>query len=232
MYALMPSPEKSENWTSFNCIVQKSMKLYVSRQWIIVHKAENPWFNQNKQRLINVKKRKWKIYKTNRSAPNKSIYNRSARIVKAAIEKTKTAHEQKLFQDRKKFQRSFLKYVNRHTKGKETVHTLLVQGDKVYRDEEKAEALSNLYQSVFTVEDSSEPDCKEFMPPISFSLVSVSDNDVFDALKDMNPNSAPGDDDMYVKYILDLRCFLVEPLKLLFRQSLTTEKSLKIGKEV
>ena len=40
----------------------------------------------------------------------------------------------------------------------------------------------------------------------------------------MNPNSAPGDDGMYAKYIMELRCFLVEPLKLLFRQSLSKGK--------
>ena len=224
MRALMSSSDINENWTSFKGIVQKSMDLYVPRQWINVHKPKNPWFNRNIQRLINVKKRKWKTYKTNRSAHNKSVYNCSAKKVKAAIEKAKAAHEQKLFRNRKKCQRSFFKYVDRCTKGKETVQTLLVQGDKIYRDEEKAEVLSSQYQSVFTVDDGSEPHCDELMPPNSFSSVSVSDNDVLNAIKDMNPNSAPGDDDMYAKYILELRCFLVEPLKLLFRQSLSTGK--------
>ena len=92
----------------------------------------------------------------------------------------------------------------------------MVQGDKIYRDEEKAEVISSQYQSVFTVDDGSEPHCEELMPPNSFTSVSVSDNDVLNAIKDMNPNSAPGDDGMYAKYIMELRCFLVEPLKLLF----------------
>ena len=51
------------------------------------------------------------------------------------------------------------------------------------------------------MDDGSKPHCEEFMPPNSFSSLTISDNDVLNAIKDMNPKSAPGDDGMYAKYI-------------------------------
>ena len=119
-----------------------------------------------------------------------------------------------------------------YKKGKEFVHTLLVQSVKVFRNEGKAKVLSSQSRSVFTVDDGSEPYCKKLMPPTSFSSVSVSGNDDLNVIKYMNLNNAPGDVGMYAKYILELRRFLVEPLKLLFMQSLTAGKILKIGIEV
>ena len=65
----------------------------------------------------------------------------------------KAAHEQKLFHGKKMCQLSLFKYVDICTKGEKTVHTLQVQSDKVYRDEEKAEVLSSQYKSIFTVDN-------------------------------------------------------------------------------
>ena len=127
-----------------------------------------------------------------------------------------------MFEGRKSSQRSFFNYIDRCTKPKEQIHTLQVHGEDITDNKGKANALSNQYQSVFTVDNGVYPHCTAMMPPNSFCSVSITDDNVLYALNEMNPNSAPGDDGMYVTYLRNLRCFMVEPLKLIFQQSLDT----------
>ena len=74
------------------------------------------------------------------------------------------------------------------------------------------------------MDDSTETHCAEIIPLNIFSLVSVSDNDILNVINDTKPDSAPSDDGIYVRHIMETHCFLVKPLKLLFKQTLNTSK--------
>ena len=57
------------------------------------------------------------------------------------------------------------------------------------------------------------------MPQNSFSSILVSDEDIVNAIRVMNKNSAPGIDCVPAQFVKQISCYLVKPLRMIFHES-------------
>ena len=71
-------------------------------------------------------------------------------------------------------------------------------------------ALSQQYQSVFTVDDGNIPDGDQLMPAESLSNIEITDADIVLSIRKMNVNGSPGPDGIHPRFVKNLLSFLVE----------------------
>ena len=99
---------------------------------------------------------------------------------------------------------------------------LYVGGETFQSDFQKALVLSDQYKSVYNVCNNIMPLCEQSMPLNSFAEITVNDDDILKAIREMNYNSACGADEVSGQFIRNLSCYLVKPLKLLIHKSFLT----------
>ena len=75
---------------------------------------------------------------------------------------------------------------------------------------------------MFTVDNGELPITEQKIPPNSLTSIHVKSEDILEAINAMNTNSAPGLDEVHPLLIKNVRCYLVEPLRVLFQKSLDT----------
>ena len=100
---------------------------------------------------------------------------------------------------------------------------LHVNGNVLHSDREKCAALSKQFKSISTVENGIEPPYERRVPANSFTTVSITDVDIQKSLHEMNSHSSGGDDRIPLLFIINLKCLMVEPLKI------TSQKSVDMG---
>ena len=85
-------------------------------------------------------------------------------------------------------------------------------------DFQKALALADQFRSVYTEDNGRLPECEQVVAPDSFCNISITDQDIIYAIQSMNADSAPGPDLVHGHFIKNVYCYLIQPLKLLFRK--------------
>ena len=209
-------------WLLFKNTLVNLTDLYVPT-FIPTHR-QSPWVDRRLKCLIRTKKRRWDKYKKSRNPTHLVEYRIFCKHVKKKVEEARSIYEKKKFNNRKKDAKQFFNYIDRRTKRKDNVPTLLVDDTVIIDDFLKAKTLSDQYESVFTIDNGIDPHVNPMMPPNSLCDIIISDHDVIKAIQSMNSNSAPGPDRIHSKLIINVYPYLVQPLKLLFQQSILTNK--------
>ena len=88
-------------------------------------------------------------------------------------------------------------------------------------DISKAEALNSYYAEVFTRDNGVIPNSQPRMPMNSLTEFVVSDEAILDAVRKLNANGAPGSDCISPVFIKQVLPYLIVPLNLIFKCSLT-----------
>ena len=89
-------------------------------------------------------------------------------------------------------------------------------------NQEKCEALADQFKSVFTVDNGILPICPQTVPENSFVSITVSSQDVVNAIRDLNGSGSPGLDKINPIFIKNVSCYLITPLQMLFQKSIDT----------
>ena len=187
-------------------------------------KDKPPWFSFTIKKSV---KKKYKLFKRWLESDSSFDYqeyvkfrNEVSRLIRAA----KKSHERKVAYECKLNPKAFWKYVNSFRKCKENISTLQREDGSLTTDDgDKANILINFFSSVLTIEDMHNlPN----IPPGKnsngkfVSDLSVTEEQVKDKLKNLNPNKSPGPDKLYPRALKELCEELAAPLAVLFNKSL------------
>ena len=177
--------------------------------------------NNEIKQLIRQKNRKWQKYKRDRTSRNKNEYNRFTKYVSRRVREIKGKYERNIFQGKTKSLKFFYNYVKNITgnKSDSDIPDLVVNQFSFTSDYQKALVLADQYRSVYQTDNGTIPFSHQQMPEDSFCDITVTDEDVVMAIRQMNSNSAPGDDGIPAQFIKNLSCYLIKPLHTIFQES-------------
>ena len=212
-----------EMWNIFKFKITDCINSYVPRTQVFSTKKAS-WSNNYISRLVKRKDRKWSALKNNPSRARKRAFNRFSKYVKKEVLFAKANYEKKLFLHKGKTPKYFYSFVNQATNTKKDSHIPQLEvGDRIFKtDLEKAQALSDQYQSVFTTDNNISPRCDHSMPPDSFCSIKLEDEDISSSIKEQNVTNSSGVDDIASIFVKKMACFLIYPLKIMFQKSLDT----------
>ena len=185
-------------------------------------KISAPWFNNNLKRLSRKKRRLYHRLKRFPSDRNRALYTRSVRLLKNQTDCTKANYEKNLFFKKSTSPKTFYSYVNSKFKERVGVQSLIVNGDPHHSDQDKANLLSNQYNSVYTEDDGSNPVIDQILPLNSFSAIPLTAHDVLEAINALNGTFSTGLDNLPAWFIKKIKCHLIFPFLTIFKKSLTT----------
>ena len=213
----------NEMWNRFKNKILYCINLYVPKTKAFTPKNVT-WSNNYIRRLVKRKDRKWTAFKNNPSRARKRDFNHFSKYVKKEVLLAKSNYEKKLFHNKGKTPKFFYSYVDRATNTKRDSHIpqLEVNGRLFKTNNEKAQALSDQYQSVFTIDNNILPRCDPSMPPNSFCSIKLEDEDVLSSIREQNVTNSSGTDNIASIFVKKMACFLIHPLKLMFQKSLDT----------
>ena len=126
--------------------------------------------------------------------------------------------------DRKSSVKFFYGYVKNVTGNKTNTDVAQLKFHDVIFDSDfqKALALSDQYKSVYNPDNGDRPICEQKVPENSFCQINVTENEILAAINQMNVDNASGPDEVNAKFINEIKCFLIFPLKLIFQNSFNT----------
>lgn len=210
-----------ENWNVFKNALNAIVKSNIPHKTYKGYKGA-PWFNNELKKMA---RKKEKLYARAKSSGNDALrikHNDYQDIVNKAIRAAKREHVSEVVNS--KDPKKFWRYVRSNRKDNTGVPVLKVENNTLTGDCEKAKALSNQFQSVFTREDpdvSNLPKVKyppfEDMPEI---IVSV--DGVEKLLKNIDPSKAAGPDEVS-NYALKMAYEEIAPVLChIFQQSIDT----------
>ena len=212
-----------EMWNRFKNKINECIRRYVPKKQVFSCKKA-PWSSNSIRRLVKRKDRMWSAFKNNPSRARKRVFNRFSKYVKKEVLSAKADYEKKLFLHKSKTPKYFYSYVNRATNSKSDSHIpQLEAGGRIFKtDSEKAQALSDQYQSVFTTDNNILPTCDHSMPSNSFCNIKLEDEDVLSSIREQNVTNSCGVDNIASIFVKKMTCFLIYPLKTIFQKSLDT----------
>jgi len=208
-------------WARFKSLMEYVIELYVPTKVAHKHKYA-PWSNLHIKQISQKKKQLWRKSKSSPTAYNTDTYKKYCKYVKCEVTEAKIKYERDKFSNRSISAKNFFNYVDSSTNHKTPIPTPNVNGEDLVTDSQKAEALCNQFQSVFTVDDGKLPDCEQKVPLDSLTTIEITHEDVFLALRTMKDDVSPGPDGLHPLFIKKLTCHFVKPLKILFQKSLST----------
>lgn len=188
--------------------------------------------NRKLRAKIKKKQRQWerlkKLSERNNSGNEEyqrvlSEYRHLNNQVRKETRKGVKLKEQTIAQNVKHNPKIFWKYVNSKTKTVSGITELYKGGDqnkKTESDKEKADELGEFFSSVFTIEPPGAVPELEVRQTPQLSTMEISRNDVLKTLKKLKRNKSPGPDGLHPRVILEVADVLVEPLWIIFTNSM------------
>ena len=210
-----------ENWTyfkdSFNDIVTKNIP-----HKLIKGRMRAPWFSTKLKRLASKKE---KFYIRAKKSGKKLDWDKFTRVCKQVDHAIRSAHRSYVSSVLESDQpKDFWRYVKSRRTDSTGVKPLKVNNQLFTMDKDKAEALANQFQSVFTREDttpSSFPDLPPSpfpdMPPITIDVEGVKK-----LLHNINTTKAIGPDQIQNQALKIASEEITPVLQCIFQQSLDT----------
>jgi hypothetical protein len=188
------------------------------------------WMTRCAIRARNYKLRMWKRFRLSGTYNDKVEYKRALNNATAKYKAAKQDFEKKLAKDIKSNPKSFYAYVRSKSATKSKVSPLKdSQGNIVIEDIEICNVLNQYFSSVFTKENSN---CSDEDFPVLQDLFTGNPNDVlqnvditveavWNKLKKLSANKAPGVDGMMSRVLLETADAIAKPLSMIFKASLT-----------
>jgi len=139
--------------------------------------------------------------------------------------KAKADFERSLSLEAKTNPKAFYKYVNSKLKTKSTIPNLVVNGDTLTSDAQKANALNSFFCSVFTREnlrDMPHFELPREMPTLS--ELTITEDMVYKKIQKLKANKSPGPDGVHPRVLKELAAVISKPLSILMQTSLNQRK--------
>ena len=185
--------------------------------------GDPPWMTRSVKRLVRKKRRKWKLYASDRSVENLNSFKSAEKECKKAVQSAKRRFEKNLASHRNK--RAFSSYVKRKTKSRDNVGPLKVNGRVLTDNKCMADELNKFFASVFTADS---PPFDNTLTPKecdhSLANVVISSATVLKKLVNLKEGSAPGPDGIGARFLKAQSRVLAAPLASIFNKSLEEGK--------
>lgn len=213
---------KNENvesqWLHLLSIITEVHKNYVP---MITQRrrTEPPWMTNDIRQMTRKKKRIWKEIKSTQSNQLSKDFKALQKRIRSEIRRKKFQYEADLSKNAKANKKKFYRYINTKT-GKGSVGPITGEDGTYIEDDIKvAEALNTYFSSVFETAKS------PLITPMdvnneALSQITVTQQDIYDAIQALDWNSAPGPDEISSKFIKKMALSLVDPLHQIFHKSL------------
>jgi hypothetical protein len=184
-------------------------------------RRDPPWMTRDLKRLLNQRKRAWKIVKKYDSYTNREKHKVISTTIDKMVDTCKVQYEHRLGSTGPDHQKHFYSYMRQATKAKDTIGPLSTDdGLSTENDIQCAELLNNYFGSVF---GESEP---EFIPQQNPSIpvdgleaIYFGPGDVVKMINKLKNCSSPGPDCISSRLLKEGVGQLAEPLAVLFNMS-------------
>ena len=216
-------------WKFIKSKLQEGIDLFIPIK-ICTDKVKDkpPWMSHHVKKNVKKKYLLFKRFIDSDSSTDYKEYIKMRNDVTKLIKRSKILHEKKVASQSKKNPKSFWKHVNSFRKCRENVSALQREdGSLATSDQEKADMLIKFFSSVLTVEDMTNI---PHIPPGENSngefvtKVNITEPQVKEKLKNLDPNKSPGPDKIYPRILKELNEELAGPLAVLFNKSLREGK--------
>ena len=184
--------------------------------------TKTPYITQNCHDAIRKKHSKWEKFLHCKTNQNYDIYKDARNKVITEMRRSKYEYEKNLATQIKTDPKLFWSYVRSKLKTKGKLGQLKTQNNTLTNDsQEKAEVLNTYFASVFEIESQGAlpefPD-RDFDETLSY--VEITENLVEKAIDRLKPSKSQGPDNLHPKLIKECKNTLLQPLTLIFKQSL------------
>lgn len=219
-----------EKWLSFKSIIlqqiSKHTKLLPTKK---PGRKTAKWMNYKVKKEIKKRNRVWKIYKDYPTHENMQRYKKQRNITVTKVRKCKARFEENLAADIKTNPKAFYAYVNSKRLVRTNIGPLKDNDGKLTTDVRiMGNILNEYFASVFTEEDKSKlPELAKEKPAAkgnknSLSNIDITKEGIVKAIKEMKENKTGGADNINSSFIKKIALGIVEPLELIFKESLKT----------
>ena len=215
----------SANWDEFKNSLQKAMEHHIPTK-LLSCRWNLPWMNDDIKRLMKKRRRRYDAWKKYGDKADLADYKKLQGEVQAALKQAHNDYIDDMFEQDSEETSNPAKKLWRYVKSlkidKIGIPPLLFQNVLVSKPQQKAEALSEQYKSIFTEEDQSNMPSKG---PSNFSTmpgIEISTNGVEKLLNALNPKKAVGPDQVSTRMLKNFASILAPVLKEIFTQSLQT----------
>ena len=219
-----------EKWVIFRDKILECRDIYVPERKM--HKRKYPAWMSNKIRK-GIKKRNsaWAKYNKAPEYSKKAKYKLLRNKVSSMIKKAKIKFEEDISEHIKTDPKAFYSYVRSKQRTKEGIGPLLDDKGKLIDDKASiAEVLNKYFSTVFTKENLSNvpfakvrTNCNQPDKLVElFNNIDITNIKVDKAVKSLKQNKAAGGDGLNSSYLLAVGEYIVEPLTLIYRESLST----------
>ena len=226
----LKDPDVDKQWTTIKNRLLDSQEESVPKCNANWSKAKGKIpLNDKAIKTIRRKHRAWQRYIETREESKRLEYVKLRNQVKKLTRSALLDIERDIAKSVKKDPKKFWAYVNRRTKTKSTIPDLEVQdGDRTYRaddNELKAEALGKFFASVFITEPPGDTPLLGLGPQWHFRQHNVVTKEkIRKKIKKMKLGKSAGPDEISPWLLKETEEELLEPLEILFRNSITQMK--------
>ena len=139
--------------------------------------------------------------------------------MKKMVQSRKNVMERQIARDCKTYPKRFYSYINSARRSRSSIGPLRRNGELVVDHREQADVFNQHYSSVFTQSNTEVP---EFTSDGTHKIddITITEENVKNAIDQLNEFSAPGPDDICNKILIELKNELALPLSSLFRKSM------------
>ena len=205
-------------WLRFSNILQFILDSFVPKS-ISKPKKSAPWFDANLKRLTRKKQRLHRKVKRAPTNRNKRDFRNISNYLKSQIQFTKKHYERTKFSNKNTNPKSFFNYISDRTKTKDSVQPLHCNNSQAISSQEKSNVLAEQFKSVYITDDGQIPHYDQKIAQNSLTDITISHNDVYQAIKNLKTHSSPGPDKIPPKFIKQIACHITAPLTIIFKKS-------------
>ncbi len=217
----IPDDSTSDHaWQIFRTKIQEAMDQFIPTK-LLRSKASLPWFNRSLTRQIN-KKHRW--HQLAKSTKSQKVWNKYRHIQKCVRNNIRLARDSYLadiltpsMEDNPKLFWKYIKSCRNDTQG---IPVLRQAGALITSAKEKALALNEYFQSVFTVENDQIPQLPQTNHPTIPDL-HISANGIQKLLSNLNASKASGPDSIPARILKQFSIEITPLLTKIFTKSLT-----------
>ena len=224
-YATDENADTNTLWNNFKEKISKVVEENIPLKERRSGKPKPMWWNRKIRRLRKNRLKWWNRYKESKRDQHEQKYKEYQKLVHKEIRKSKNRLEKRLGENIKTDRKGFFKYAKSKTKVKESVGPIEgEQGNLIKEEKEMVKVFSKFFKSVLTREDTSnipEPETL-FRGSETDELhnINLTTDRVKKRLNLMNPNKAPGNDDINPAIIAATADQIAEQVTDIFKKSI------------
>ena len=211
----------NENWKTFTRSLAQITDKNVPKKMVGKNK-DLPYITKDIKRLMKVRKRRWDKYKKTKKAEHHRSYDAVQETIEKRLEEEYLKYLQGLFDDSGKGTGKLWSFIKSKKRDQVGIPALLSGTKLVTTAKEKAEALSNQYESVFTQERMDQIPDKGPSPFPSMNDIVINTAGVVKLLKQLNPRKAIGPDLVSTTMLRDYAEIIGPILASIVQQSINT----------